>query len=80
MEEYGKFLCKSEPVTCRPQLTPLSLSLLVLQDFVIAPSHQRRGYGKWFLERIIEIAKAEGMNIALTSGPGRCPPLSTPYT
>ncbi|KAI5453723.1 hypothetical protein NCC49_005538 [Naganishia albida] len=42
--------------------------VLSLQDFVIAPAHQKRGYGKWFLSHIIELAKEERMNIALFAG------------
>lgn len=79
MDSYGGFLCKAMPFRSFRFGRTDDARLLspVLQDFVIAPAHQKQGYGKWFLSKIIELAKEERMNIALTAGPGKGYPSTT---
>lgn len=77
MAKYGQFLCKDQILSHWLEVNHrrgdlITLYSIVLQDFVIAPAHQKRGLGTTFMLEIVALAKEEGMNIALTAGPGMC--------
>jgi ribosomal protein S18 acetylase RimI-like enzyme len=80
LAEFGSFLCKLLRLhhlwshSADPSPEP------DLSELAIAPSYQSQGFGKQLLLEVIEYAKAQGLNIALTGASGLFLPLRRPRT
>lgn len=69
VEQYGEFLCTYGAFW---QITPFVVLIVDIiskdvQEVAIAPAYQRKGVGAALMLRIIDLAKAQDLNIALAA-------------
>lgn len=69
MNKYSKFMCKLA-LRSRSLVSGLSRLPKDLREFAILPGYQQQGLGERLLLHVIELAKKEKLNIALTANAG----------
>lgn len=72
VEKYGEFLGKGLSYRAVPARLIVNRRVSDVLEFAIVPGYQSQGFGKALMLHIIDYAKEQGLNVALTASSGMC--------